>query len=134
MAKNIIQGSVSTTDNIVFTVQGVAASEQDILLDFGRPVSYRVVKLDVHDLPLNDTDYKKITWVNNFGVMDASGNYVEGVTYTVFLPAGGSAKFVHHDKAGLKHDKTPAAKGSKHARSGMVQVDFTTGDPGVGWK
>jgi hypothetical protein len=134
MAKNIIQGKVDTQDNIVFTVHKVGASEEDILLQLDGAVTYQVVKLNVNDLPSEDTDKKKITWINNFGVMDSSGNYVENVHYTVFLPARAHASFIYHDKGGLKKNKTPIARGGKPERPGMVQVDFNTGDPGVGWK
>lgn len=133
MAKHIIQGKVSTRDHKIFTVKKVGASERDILLHFGRRVSYKVVKLNVKDLPYKDKKKKKITWINNFGVMDASGRYVKSVKYTVFLPAWKNASFIYHDNRGLKRDKTPAYRGRKPARTGMVQVDFNTGDPGVGW-
>ncbi len=135
MAKHIIQGKVRTRDHKIFAVQKVAASEQDILLDFGSSVNYQVVKLNVEDLPSEDTDGKKITWINNWGIMDSSGNYVESVNYTVFLspPATENASFIYQDQGGLKRDKSPTAKGSKRARAGMVQVDFNTGDPAAGW-
>ncbi len=135
MAKHIIQGKVRTHDHKIFTVQKVAASEQDILLHFGRKVNYEVVKLSVRDLPSKDAHGKKITWINNFGVKDSSGKYVKKVKYSVFLPAPKrkSATFIYYDHGRLKWDKTPTAKGRKPARARMVQVDFNTGDPAVGW-
>lgn len=134
MAKNIIPGKVSTQDNVEFTVQAVGHSEQNIILVFDSVTQYRVVKLDVNDLPSRDEKNKPITWINNFGIMDAAGNYVPSVNYTVFLPARANASFIYKDAGGLKTDKTPAAKGRKPERPGMVQVDFNTGDPAVGWK
>ncbi len=132
--KHIIAGKVQTSDNQVFTVQGVGSSEQDVILDFGSPVSYQVVKLDVADLPPQASDKKNITWINNFGVQDSNGNYLPSVNYTVFLPARAHATFVYDDQRGLHQDKTPGERGSKPPRPGMVQVDLTTGDPGIGWK
>jgi len=134
MAKQTIEGKVQTRDHRIFTVQRAADSEQDVLLDFGMTVNYQVVKLAIADLPPEDTDGKKITWINNWGVIDTSGNYVESVNYTVFLPARANATFVYYDRGGLKRDKTPVVKGARRARSGMVQVDFDTGDPAGGYK
>ncbi len=77
MAKHIIQGKVRTHDHKIFTVQKVAASEQDILLHFGRKVNYEVVKLSVRDLPSKDAHGKKITWINNFGVKELLDTFTE---------------------------------------------------------
>ena len=133
MAKTILNGYVSTSDNITFTVQAVEKSEQDIFVVFDNATDYQVVKLDVNDLPANDGN-KKISWVNNFGVMDSSGNYVPSVDYTVFLPANPNGSFIYKDQDGLKSNKTPKETGKKPKKPGMVQVDFNTGDPGIGWK
>jgi len=91
-----------------------------------------VVKLSVRDLPPKDKDGRKVIWINNFGVMDASRKYVKSVRYTVFLRARKNMRFVYYEHGRLKADKTPRYKGSKPSRSKMVQVDFNTGDPGVG--
>ncbi len=132
MAKNIIENKVVTQDNIEFTVETVAGSEEDILVVFANAVSYKVVKLNVADLPPNDNG-KKITWINNFGVMDKNGNkYVDQVSYTVFLPPKANGRFIYHDKDGLKKNKTPGP-GNRPDRPGWVKVEFDTGDPGVGW-
>lgn len=134
MPKTIIEGKVESSNQRIFTVHKVGASEQDIQLHFDAAVDYRVVKLDVDDLPVKDKDGHHITWINNFGIMDSSGEYVGSVNYTVFLPAKGNAQFIYQDRAGLKEDKTPRETGSKPAKPGKVQVDFNTGDPGVGWR
>ena len=134
MAKTIIQNQVETQDNKVFTVKKVAATEEDIIIEFDSVVSYKVVKLSVADLPPVDSNKKNITWINNFGVMDDKGKkYLNQVSYTVFLPPRANARFIYHDKGGLKKDKTPQPSGSKPVRPGWVQVDFNTGDPGIGW-
>jgi hypothetical protein len=124
---------VSTSDNITFTVQAVEKSEQDIFVVFDSATEYQVVKLDVNDLPANDGN-NTISWVNNFGVMDSSGNYVPSVDYTVFLPTRANASFIYKDHDGLKTNKTPKVTGKKPKKAGMVQVDFSSGDPGIGWK
>jgi hypothetical protein len=136
MAKHILKEQVRTRDHKIFAVQKAAASEQDILLHFGREVKYQVVKLDVRDLPSKDEDGRKITWINNFGVRDASGKYARNVRYKVFLrrPRKKDAAFFTYDHRGLHQIKTPMYEGSKPPRSGMVQVDFNTGDPGIGCK
>lgn len=136
MAKRILKEKVRTRDHKIFAVRRAADSEQDILLHFGRAVKYQVVKLDVRDLPSTDWDGRKITWINNFGVRDTSGRYVRNVRYTVFLrrPRKKDAAFFTYDHRGLRQIKTPMYEGSKPPRSGMIQVDFTTGDPGIGCK
>ena len=133
MAKTKLEGYVSTSDNVTFTVQGVGKTEQDIFVVFDSATSYQVVKLDVNDLPSSDGG-KTITWINNFGVVNSSGNYVPSVDYTVFLPAHANGSFIYKDKDGLKTNKTPKETGKKPKKPGMVQVDFNTGDPGIGWK
>jgi hypothetical protein len=132
MAKHIDPKKVKSWRSTIFTVPPPA---KKVLLYFGRPVRYKVVKLDLKDLPARDRNGKKITWVNNWGVMSASGGYVENVRYTVFLPAPPrkNAQFVYRDRKGLHRDKTPKYRGRKSPRTGMVQVEFTTGDPGAGW-
>ena len=133
MAKHIVPSKVTTRDHKIFTVGRAASGEQTILLHFGRKVGYRVVKLSVKDLPPRAKDGKKITWVNNFGVMTESGSYVKNVRYTVFLRARKRGMFVYRDRKGLHKDKTPKYKGKKPSRTGMVQVEFNTGDPAAGW-
>jgi hypothetical protein len=134
MAKHIVPGKVTTRDHKIFTVGKAASGEQPVVLHFGRKVGYRVVKLSVRDLPPRDKDGKKITWVNNFGVMTESGSYVKSVRYTLFLRARKHGTFIYRDRKGLHKDKTPKYRGKKPARPGMVQVEFNTGDPAAGWR
>jgi hypothetical protein len=133
MAKHIVEGKVKTRDHKIFTVGKAAPGEQPILLHFGRKVGYRVVKLSVKDLPAKDRAGKKIRWVNNFAVMTASGSYVKNVRYTLFLRPKKNAAFVYRDRFGLHRDKTPKYRGKKPPRTGMLQVELTTGDPAAGW-
>lgn len=135
-AKHVISGKVQNWDHKIFTIQKVAASEQGIVVQFGRRVEYKVVKLTTKDLPPKDTDGTKITWINNFAVMDSRDHPVNRVHYTVFLPTPRrkDATFVYYDHRGLRRDKKLKRSGSKPAQDGMLQVDFHTGDPGVGCK
>ncbi len=134
MAKHVIEGKVRNWDHKIFTIQKTGASEKDILIHFGRRVDYKVVKLDVKDLPSKDKDNEKINWFSNFGVMDSSGRYLKRVNYTVFLPRMKNARFVYYERGRVKSDKTPKGEGKRPRRTRMVQVDFNTGDPGVGCK
>ena len=136
MAKHIVQKKVKSWRNTIFTILPAGRGEKKVMLHFGRPTRYKVVKLEVKDLPPRDKKRKKITWMNNWGVMSASGRYVESVKYTVFLPPPPrkNAQLVYHDRKGLHEDKTPKYRGKKAPRAGMVQVEFTTGDPGVGYR
>jgi hypothetical protein len=134
MAKNIIQNKVVTEDNIEFTVQKVAGSEEDILIVFAGVVDHKVVKLDVADPDLPRTDNgKKITWINDFGIMDKDGNeYLDQVSYSIFLPPRANGQFIYQDRGGLKKNKTPGP-GNRPDKPGWVKVEFDTGDPAVGW-
>ena len=134
MEKHTIDGKVRTSNNRIFTIQKAAASEQDIQLHFDDAIEHTVVKLDAADLPSADAEGNRITWINNWGILDASGNYVENIEYTVFLPARENGTFVYQDRSGLKADKKPRAEGKRPAQAGMVQVEFDTGDPGVGYR
>jgi hypothetical protein len=138
MAKTVIEGKVETSDNRIWTVKGVADSEEDILLDFGESVNYRVVKLNIDDLPQTDENSKPIKWINNWGIRHGSGSgpggWLDKVDYTVFLPPRANAQFAYYtEKGGVKKDKTPRARGTRPERPNMVQVDFDTGDPAAGW-
>jgi hypothetical protein len=135
VSKHIIPGKVQNWDQRIFTIEKVADHELGIVVQFSRRVDYKVVKLSIAGLPTRDTDGKKINWLNNFGVTDSKGRYVNRVHYTVFLPASKEKMtYVYHDHRGLRHGKAPKAKGTKPAQPGMVQVDFNTGDPAVGCK
>ena len=136
MAKRLVRDKVKPWRQTTFRVQKDADAEKDVVVHFGRRVKYEVVKLRTSDLPPRDREGRKITWICNFGVRDASGKYVKEVKYTLFLPRPRSkrAAFVYHDSRGLHWDKTPRYEGSKPPRDGMVQVDFKTGDPGAGWR
>lgn len=125
-----IEGKVNKTSDVEYTVQAVGNSEKPIIVVFDTTTSYQVVKLDVNQL----STAGGISWINNFGIVDSSGNYVDSVNYTVFLPARANATFIYDSGHGPKTDKVPTPRGRKPERPGMVQVDFTMGDPGVGWK
>ncbi len=108
-------------------------SQKDILVHFGHPVRYHVVKLGLENLPAVDSQGKRIVWFNNFGVVDSRGRFVKRVKYTVFLPAlRRGAAFICYEDGVLNDRKRPRRKGSRWPRPHMVQVDFTTGDPAVG--
>ncbi len=134
MAKRVISGKVRAWQHTIFAVGKVAPSEKEIVIHFGRRVDYQVVKLATKGLP-SKHGKQAITWYNNFAIETASGKYVKRVRYTVFLPVLPPKKtFVYYEDGHLKHDKMPKRTGSRRPRKGMVQVDFTSGDPGVGCK
>ena len=133
MPKRIVKGKVSTKDERIFTVEKGSASEERVVLDFGRKVKYQVVKLSIKGLPARGGDGKKITWINNFGIKGPSGRYVKRVRYTLFLRGRPGKTFVYQDHRGLKHDKKPTPHRTKHLPRGWVRVVFTTGDPAAGW-
>ncbi len=134
MEKCIIEGKVRGWQHKIFTVEAVEGSEKEIVLHFGESVGYHVVKLDLSDLPAEDNEHRKITWLNNFAIRDASGKkYLKNVHYTVFLPKlGKDEEFVYYANGKLVDKKTPKRTGTKRARTHMVQVDLNAGDPGVG--
>ncbi len=136
--KQIVSTIQPNADN-TYTIPAVESGEQQVILDFGGRVNYKVVKLSsLTGLPPQDDgpEKKPITWISNFGVMDPAGNdYLPQVNYTVFMPATHPGQtFVHNDKTGLHTSKVPKSTGSKPQKDNMLQVDFSTGDPGIGWK
>ncbi len=134
MEKCIIDGKVRAWQHKIFTVEAVGDSEQEIVVHFGRRVDYRVVKLDLSDLPTEDDRHRTITWFGNFGVQHHSGKkYLKNVHYTIYLPRLPDNKvFVYYANGKLKQDKTPKRTGTKRPRPHMVQIDLDAGDPGVG--
>ncbi len=136
--KRRVQKRVQKWTSNIFTVQGVAASEQVVFVQFGGHTrqKFGVVKLDIKTLPRKDAEGRKIHWINNFAIIDAGGHYVkEKVHYTLFLPEPYDKQetFVYYADGELKWDKKPRRKGSQQEQPGLLQVDFTTGDPGPGW-
>ena len=135
MAKKIVAGKkVESLGKRIFTVPPGGRGEQAVVLQFDKPVTYQVVKLEVKGLPATWKG-KKITWLNRWGVMSKAGKYVGSVRYTVFVPRSRrkDAQFVYKDDKGLHADKTPMYEGKRRGRTGMVQVEFNRGDPGVGY-
>ncbi len=131
--KRVIPGKVQNWDYRVFTVEKVGPSEKGVVIQFGRRVKHKVVKLDVRDLPRSDAKGHKIIWLTNFAVVDSQNRPVKRVHYTLFLPElPKGAKFVYYDHRGLGYNKKPKHHGTKPAQPGMVQVDFEFGDPGGG--
>jgi hypothetical protein len=131
-----IQNKTQSWESAVTTVLGVASTEQPVFIQFLEEdghQKYQVIKLDVRTLP----DQEEIHWVNNFAIVDSDGHPVLAVQYTLFLtePAPDEpASFVYYADGHLWHDKTPTQEGSKPRQPGLLQVDFTTGDPGPGWR
>ncbi len=133
--KQVIRGRVQNWDHRVFSVQGVGTTEQEIFIQFGDQVDFQVVKLSRKGLPPRDPKGNKIHWINNFAIRDAAGHPVDKVQYTVFVrePSVSRKTFVYFDQKGLNTTKRPRRKGSKPEQPGFLQIDFTSGDPGVGW-
>lgn len=131
--KRIIKGKVSTEDHRVFTVGKVGASEEQVVVDFGREVKYRVVKLSIRGLPSTDSEGKKITWINNLGIKGPSGRYAKRVRYAVLLRDRPGKTYVYYDHRGLRQDKKPRPHRTKALPRGWAKVVFTSGDPAHGW-
>ncbi len=134
MEKCVIDGKVRAWHRKIFTVEAADASERQLVIHFGQGVNYRVVKLDLSNLPSEDDQHRKITWFNNFAIQDNSGKeYLKKVPYTVFLPRLREGQvFVYYSDGLLREGKKPKRTGTKPPRSHMVQVDLNSGDPGIG--
>lgn len=134
MAKHVIKDRVQNWDNKIFTVEKLARGEEGIVVQFSRPVKYRVVKLSTRGLPSRDKNGRKITWCFNIGVVDARGHYVPRVKYTVFVPAPHKrVNWIYYIDGDLVRGKPPKPRGFKPPQPGMIQMEFRTGDPAAGW-
>jgi|GEM_PF-1366310 len=115
-----------------FKIKKEKGKEEDVFVLFDSDVDYIVEKLSTDDLPAainGDT----ITWVNNFAIKDAKGNYVNGVTYSLLMPPGpAGAKLAIFDGAkafyygGEIKDRT-------HKNKTYKEIRLDIGDPGGGW-
>jgi hypothetical protein len=149
MAKRIVRAAkVAHWRRTIFKVPKVGPTEKRIFLHFGRPVNYRIVKLDVRDMPPGFAPGKgprKVKWINCWGIMYAKQNkYVKDVRYTVFIPLPPASRrrgihaqtYTVFDGRRLHHltppGRRPAYRGRRPTRRGMWQVDFFSGDPGIG--
>jgi hypothetical protein len=134
--KHVIDEKVRNWGGDIFTVQAVADSEREVVIQFGRRTKYNVVKLDISDLPVEDTDGQRIHWINNFEVRRPSGRPVKNVRYTLFLPMPREEKatYVFYVDGKLRHGRQPKPKGTQPEQHDMLQIDLTTGDPGGGYK
>ncbi len=136
MAKNsppkvVIPGKVRTLDHKTFKVERAAAGEEDVLIHFGRAVNYKVVKLSTKSLP-RTFGREKIHWLSNFGVQDADGEYMPDVHYTAFLCVPRGARLIYFDRKGFHRPKGQMRDLGKGGGKEIVQIEFETGDPGVG--
>ncbi len=106
----------------VFRVKKHGKYEIDVLLDFGKHVDYRVVKLSTDLLP---THYKgrKIHWLSAFGVQ-SHGKYVPNVHYTAFFCVPSGRHLLRYERGKLV--------ARPHPGKGIMWMDFTSGDPAVG--
>ncbi len=131
----VVVSTIPANGRQTVTIPARGSTGQTIILDFGQGVDYTIVQLEFDNLDPKDSAGNAITWISNFGVKDSSGtNYID-VNYTVFVPAQHpGTTFVYQDKTGVNTGKTPQRSGSKQPRDNMLQVDFSTGDPGIGWK
>ncbi len=135
LKKRIIPRQVRSFHNTVFVVGKAPESqvEQDLPIHFGCEVPYRVVKLGTRNLPRADSKGNRITWINNFGVMDSKGNYVDGVKYTVLLPAlPGKQVYVTYLDGQVQDLMGVVAQPVESPPAHMIQVEFTRGDPPIG--
>ncbi len=135
LTKRIIPRQVRSFHNTVFVVGKAPESqvEQDVPIHFGCQVPYRVVKLGTRNLPRTDPKGNRITWINNFGVMDSKGNYVNGVKYTVLLPAlPGNQVYVTCIDGQVQDLVEAVAKPADFPPTQTIQVEFTRGDPPIG--
>jgi hypothetical protein len=145
MAKRIIAGKkVKSYRNTVFTVPPGRPGDKAVMLHFGRAVGYDVVNLDTRGFPRRDRKGNKIIWVAGWGVtLKATGSpksrkapkFVRKVRYTAFVPRPRRkpVQWVCYDGRKLSYIPGPKYRGKKPPRAGMVQVEFNTGDPGVGY-
>jgi hypothetical protein len=103
--------------------------EQDVVLHFGEKLSHRVVKLNTRGLPHKSRAGNRITWINNFGIVDRRGNYVDGVPYTLILPALPSEMvYVTYQKGEVRLLHLCAMA----EPSRFVLAELAVGDPPVG--
>ncbi len=104
-------------------------SEQDLLIHFGGKVKVRVIKLSSQGYPKTDPNGKPITWISNFGIVDWRGRYVDGMRYTLVLPAlPAAAVYVNYDNGAVK-DLVPVQTAQP---TQVVLIELTAGDPPIG--
>ena len=146
MAKNEVQGRVQQQGNSrkIFVIQADASGEGDVRLHFDSRLGddFQVVKLDSADLP-TEHDGKAISWINYWGIKDATGGWAGSVGHTAFFKSKppDKEKFVYVDGDGnaVKDNRTPADADQQDEQAdppvtGMVKVHFDTGDPAAGWR
>lgn len=108
-------------------------NEEDIFVEFSSDVDYVVEKLSTDGLPSKTDDNKDIKWLNNFSVKDNKGNYVNGVTYFVLMPAiAGYDKIVYFDGAAVRYYEG-AVENTTENKKKMKRIKLNIGDPATGW-
>jgi hypothetical protein len=131
--KHIIPRRVRAFHQALFVVDRDRDNKhaQDLVIHFGREVPYRVVKLDTHGLPRKAPGGKPIHWIGNFGIVDDKGRYVDGVPYTLLLPALPENKVYVTYEQGQVHllHLCPMIGPSQ-----FVLAELALGDPPVGIK
>lgn len=105
------------------------SAEQDVVIQFPGPVRYRVIKLSTQGYPKANANGKPITWISNFGIVDAKRHYVNGVKYTLVLPAlPGDQVYVNYDNGQV----IDLVSVQTLQPTQVVLVELTSGDPPIG--
>jgi hypothetical protein len=122
-----------TTDHRFFYISKASSREDKVILDFGKAVEYRVVKLGRSGLPKKFKG-RPVKWVSNFAIKNKSGAYVERVPYTLYLRRR-PGRFVYMSGNKIKDDKSPRkqSRAIKEVPHSWVKVVLTLGDPPEGW-
>ncbi len=120
--KKIDPKPVTTSNHRIFRVPKHGKKEIEVFLIFPKRVPYRVVKLKTNWLPTHYAG-RKIKWLSAFGVQRGR-TYVTGVHYTaVFVvPSGKHLLRFEHGKVAAK----------PHPGTGLMWMDFDSGDPAIG--
>src|SRR5512143_1390695 len=129
--KRIIPRQVHAFHGTTFVVKKDPGKrfEQDLVLHFGHEVPYRVIKLSTRGYPKVNANGRPITWINNFGIVDGKGKYVDGVKYTLILPAlPKTSVYVNYEDGKVK-DLVPVPI---KKLTQVVLVELTFGDPPIG--
>lgn len=116
-----------------FWIRKAGDTGQPVFVDLGKTAKYQVVGLSRVGLPLWYKGTRKIKWINNFGIKDRSGKYVQKVTYALYLRNRPGKTFVYFDGKRIRDDKKPRPQHDKWAPRGWVKVTLTVGDPAEGW-
>ena len=131
--KHVVAGGVKSGDRRAFKIERKFSGEEDLWLYFGSPLPYKIVKLEIKDLPRKHKG-RDVQWLCNFGIRGSTRKYLGRLNhnYIVLVPMPRRKHLVCKDQAGIHPLKVQKLGLPVGPDKELVYFKLTSGDPAIG--